>query len=293
MGETQELLQTARELLDKGDLKKAFSTFDKVVKADPQNADGHFGKAEAALGLPKYSIIDIAQFYRDAIKNDPENGYYYLTYGDFCLTNGLLKQAEENYVKAVELDPDNSVFYYNDLGYGYYNYGIMFLDRQLDMSHDDVIRNALRYLLKAYGLDEKLGLAYLEELSSTDSRTLVEPIRKKKEDELQKLKALDDSKEYEKQTTSEPDNPYNYLTYGQFCFTNGLLNPGEANFLKAIKIDPQNRFAYYNDLAANYFLCGIENYEKDLKDVITKNSLRYALRSIELSLDQAIKHLKT
>jgi tetratricopeptide (TPR) repeat protein len=291
MGEADELLKKARELLDKGDLKKAFSTFDKVIKLDSENADAHFGKAEAAVGIPKYSLIDVAMFYREAIKRDPENGYYYLTYGDFCLTNGLLKQAVENYEKAVELDPDNKVFYYNDLAYGYYKYGILFLDRQLDMEHEDVVKSSIEYFLKAFNLNEKDALNILNEISDKGIREVIEPVRKKEKEEQEKLKGIKEKSDYEKLIASEPTNPYNHLTFGQFCFSQGLLNLGESNFLQAIKIDPSNRFTYYNDLSPSYFTCGVENYGNDLKPAITKNSLRYALHSIELSPKQALQHI--
>ena len=291
MTEAEELLKKGREHLDKGELKKAFSTFDKLIKLDPENADGYFGKAEASVGLPKYSLIDIAQFYRDAIKHDPENGYYYLTYGEFCLSNGLLKQAEENYEKAVELDPDNAVFYYNDLAYGYYKNGILFLDRQLNMEYDDVVRNAISYFLKAFNLNSKEALEILNEVRDKGINKLLEPIREKEKEEHDKLKGIKEKDDFEKMIDAEPQNPYNYLTFGQFCFTNGLLNIGEGNFLKAIKIDPQNRFSYYNDLSPNYYFCGTEYYDKTLHPNIIKNSLRYALHSIELSPKQAIEHL--
>jgi tetratricopeptide (TPR) repeat protein len=291
MSEVEEELKKGRELLDKGELRKAFTTFDKVIKQDPKNADGYFGKAEAAVGLPKYSLIDIAQFYRQAIQNDPENGYYYLTYGDFCLSNGLLKQAVENYEKAIELDSDNAVFYYNDLAFGYYKYGLMFLDRQLNMSHEDVVKNALSYFLKAFKLNEKAALEILNEVTEVGINKLLEPVRVKESEEKEKLKNFNEINDFEKMISTEPQNPYNYLTFGQFCFTNGLLNIGETNFLKAIKIDPQNRFSYYNDLSPNYYTCGIENYDKDLQPTIVKNSFRYALHSIELSPRQAIEHL--
>ena len=292
MTEVTDMLKKGRELLDTGELKKAFSTFDKVIKLDPENADGHFGKAEASVGLPKYSLIDIAQFYREAIKHDPENSYFYLIYGEFCLSNGLLKQAVENYEKAVELDPENRVFYYNDLAYGYYRNGILFLDRQLDMSHDDVVRDSISYFLKGFELDKKQALKMLNEIKDKGINEIVETVRKKEKEEQDKLKNIKERDDYEKIIAKEPQNPYNHLTYGQFLFVNGFLNLGESNFLKAIKIDPSNRFSYYNDLSPNYYFCGSENYEKDLLPAITKNSFRYALHSIELSPTQAIEQLE-
>jgi tetratricopeptide (TPR) repeat protein len=291
VSEAEELMKKGQDQLNKGELKKAFSTFNKLLKIEPENADAHFGKAEAAVGLPKQSLMDVALYYREAIKRDPENAYFYLTYGEFCLSNGLLKQAEENYLKAIELDSENATFYYNDLAYGYYTNGLLFLDRQLNMEHDDVVKTAIGYFFKAFNLDEKSAMKILEEIKEVGINKLIEPVRQKEKDEESKLKSIKEKADYEKLISSEPDNPYNYLTFGQFCFTNGLLNIGEGNFLKAIKIDPGNRYAYYNDLSPNYYFCGVENYDKDLQPNITKNALRYALHSIELSPSQAIMKL--
>ena len=90
---------------------------DPFLKQEKNNAAAYFGKAEASVGVPKLSLIDVSKLYRDAIKLEPENPEYYLAYGAFCLENGLLKQAVEQYEKAAELDPESAPLFFNDLSF--------------------------------------------------------------------------------------------------------------------------------------------------------------------------------
>ncbi len=115
----EELIVHGYELIDEGEYKKADRTFKKVLKKDEKNAAAYLGRAEAAFGLPKLSLREVAKLYRDAIKYDPDNVDYYLSYGAFCLENGLLRQAVENYEKAASLDEESAPLFYNDLSLGY------------------------------------------------------------------------------------------------------------------------------------------------------------------------------
>ena len=153
MSDVDNMIIKAKDLLSSGEFEKAVKMFDKVIKTSPQNSVGYFGKAEASIGVPKFSIIEVAQLYKKAIELEPDNAFYYKSYGDFCLDNGLLTQAEEAYNSAVELDPDGAQFYYSDLAIGYYNSGMLFPERQLNMSEDDIAKKDLRYSVKALIMD--------------------------------------------------------------------------------------------------------------------------------------------
>ena len=161
MSDVNKMIIRAKDLLTEGEFNKAAKEFDKVVKAAPDNPVGYFGKAEASIGVPKFSIVEVAQLYKKAIELDPENAFYYKSYGDFCLDNGLLNQAEEAYDNAIKLDPEGARFYYSDLAIGYYNSGILFPERQLNLTEDDIARKALKYSLKALDIDEKRAIDLL------------------------------------------------------------------------------------------------------------------------------------
>lgn len=161
MSDVDKMIIQAKELLNEGEFAKAAKIFDKVIKSAPDNGVGYFGKAEASIGVPKFSVVEVAQLYKKAIDLEPDNPFYHKSYGDFCLDNGLLTQAEEAYSNAIKLDPEGAQFYYSDLAIGYYNSGMLFPERQLNMTEDDIAKKALTYSLKALKMDEKKAIELL------------------------------------------------------------------------------------------------------------------------------------
>lgn len=161
MSDVDKIIIKAKELLTEGEFDKAAKMFNKVIKEAPDSGVGYFGKAEASIGVPKFSIVEVAQLYKKAIELEPDNPFYHKSYGDFCLDNGLLTQAEDAYNSAVKLDPDGAQFYYSDLAIGYYNSGMLFPERQLNLTEDDIAKKALQYSLKALKMDEKKAIELL------------------------------------------------------------------------------------------------------------------------------------
>ena len=161
MSDVDKMIIKGKEMLSDGEFEKAARTFEKVIKAAPDNPVGYFGKAEASIGVTKFSIVDVAQLYKKAIQLDPANALYRKSYGDFCLDNGLLTQAEEAYSEAIKLDPEGAQYYYSDLAMGYYNSGMLFPERQLNLTEDDIAKKALEYSLKALNMDDKRAMELL------------------------------------------------------------------------------------------------------------------------------------
>ena len=271
--------------------------FNDALKDDPENSEAHFGKAEASLGLPKVTLIDIAKSYRDAIKFDSENVFYYTSYGDFCLENGLLKQAEENYLKAVELDPESSPLYFTDLALGYYKNGLLFLDRQLEMTELDVTKNAFGYICRALSIDDGRARSLLSEIVDKGEWTDDQPNEKGIKLEKKELEKLPELKDIESEIERDEMNPFGYLSLGQFCFDNNFLFTGEEQFLKAIEIAEEDGTDFYSDLAISYFLSGRRLIQdKKLEDIneeqLLKNSIKYFLKSLNLHPQKAIDAIK-
>lgn len=161
MSDVDKMIMQGKEMLIDGQFEKAARIFSKVIKAAPDNAVGYFGKAESSIGVPKFSMVEVAQLYKKAIEIDSDNALYHKSYGDFCLDNGLLSQAEEAYNGAIKLDPEGARYYYSDLAIGYYNSGLLFPERQLNMTEDDIARKALIYSLRALDMDEKRAIELL------------------------------------------------------------------------------------------------------------------------------------
>jgi len=93
------------------DYDTAYKAFDKATKADPSNAVAFFGKAEAALGVPKVEADEVMALYKKAIELDGENPQYRDALASFCVDLGRFNEAEEQYNAAARLDEENAPFY--------------------------------------------------------------------------------------------------------------------------------------------------------------------------------------
>src|SRR5256712_1374912 len=93
------------------DYDSAYKHFDKATKADPSNAIAFFGKAEAALGVPKVEADEILCLYKKAIELDGENPAYRDALASFCVDLRRFKAAEEQHNAEAQVDEYNAPFY--------------------------------------------------------------------------------------------------------------------------------------------------------------------------------------
>ncbi len=160
---TDKLMKQAYQLLGEGDYQKALSKFEKVTKVDPNNAEAWFGKAEAAVLVPKVKTEDILAAYKKAAELDPKNPMYHSSMGSFCVETGLFNDAEAAYKKAAELDPDNAPYYYSEFGVEYFKRAPVVMEAYMDDKTEEmVMKKALKYLLLSIGLDEAGALELLQ-----------------------------------------------------------------------------------------------------------------------------------
>src|SRR3972149_12214144 len=107
MASAEDEISAGEQALSRLDYEAAYKHFDKAIKSDPGTAVAHFGKAEAALGVPKVEAEEIVALYKRAIELDPENPQYLDAFASFCMDLGRFNEAEETYNKAAKLDPEN------------------------------------------------------------------------------------------------------------------------------------------------------------------------------------------
>jgi len=154
MEDADKLVAQGFELLNEGEYAKALSKFDKAIKADPDNPEAYYGKAEAAMLVPKISSEEVMGLYRKAIELDPGNPFYHSSLGAFCIEEGRFNEGEMAYCKAAELDPDNAPHYYSEFAVSYYRRAPEVMEQFLDEQGLEAIkRKALTYLLKSIDLD--------------------------------------------------------------------------------------------------------------------------------------------
>lgn len=163
MEETDKIMKQAYQHLNDGDYPKALSKFEKATKADPNNPEAWFGKAEAAVLVPKVKIEDILAAYKKAAELDPKNPLYYSSMGSFCVEAGLFNDAEAAYKKASEHDPDNAPYYYSEFAVEYFRRAPVVMEAYMDDKTEEmVLKKSLKYLLLAIGLDEDGALELLQ-----------------------------------------------------------------------------------------------------------------------------------
>ncbi|MDP7266127.1 MAG: hypothetical protein QGH39_11285 [Candidatus Thermoplasmatota archaeon] len=288
----ESLIEEGFTNVEDGKYKKAIKTFDKVIKQAPNNPLGYFGKAEASVGDTRLSLMDLSKLYRKATELEPQNDQYLSAYADFCLTNGLLDKGAELYEKVAELVPESSPAIYIDLAYGYYNYGMLFLQRQPGKEKEDIYRESFAYLKKGLGLGEGEAMAHLEKLvkfEENDKDGMLELSFGEKLFENE-MKAIENNPQLGKLNAmcSNSKDPLTLLEFGQEFFFAGLPLTGEKYYLEAVGMDEEMGFEIYNDLASLLYMAGGEMVERgdiaeDETDEITAKSLYYSIRSMKLS----------
>ncbi len=152
--DAQKQIEKANMQLASGDYKKSFNTLKKLTKENPDIAEAWFGMAEAAIGIPKLTIQEIASYYQKACDLAPEEPLYFASYGNFCFENGILKKGEECFQKAAEIDEDNSSVYLSDLATSYFFSAKRFRNHYPNMTDEEILKTSLKYILLAFDIDK-------------------------------------------------------------------------------------------------------------------------------------------
>ncbi|HEY5605314.1 MAG TPA: hypothetical protein VIL45_02200 [Thermoplasmata archaeon] len=151
-----EEIAAGEQALSQLDYDSAYRHFDKATKADPKNAVAFFGKAEAALGVPKAEAEEVLGLYKKAIELDGENPQYRDALASFCVDLGRFNDAEEQYNAAAKLDEENAPFYWSEFAIQYARKAPVIMEQFLDDNTKDMIRTkALTYALKALGIEKE------------------------------------------------------------------------------------------------------------------------------------------
>ncbi len=149
-------ISAGEQALGQLDYDAAYKHFDKATKADPANAVAFFGKAEAALGVPKVEPDEILGLYKKAIDLDGENPQFRDALASFCVDLGRFNDAEEQYNAAAKLDEENAPFYWSEFAIQYARKAPLVMEQFLDDKTRDMIRQkALTYALRALGIEKE------------------------------------------------------------------------------------------------------------------------------------------
>ncbi|MFW3146662.1 MAG: hypothetical protein ACMUIE_07610 [Thermoplasmatota archaeon] len=162
--EAQKILEKANIQLASGEYQKSFNTLKKLVGGEPDVAEAYFGMAEAAVGIPKLKIQDIASYYQKACDLSPDNALYFATYGNFCFESGILKKGEECFLRAAEIDEENSALYLSDLATTYYFSARNFKHMYPKMTDDEILQTSLKYIMMAFNINKDQAVSLISKL---------------------------------------------------------------------------------------------------------------------------------
>jgi len=156
MAGADEEIQAGERALSALDYSEAYKHFDKASKADPKNPVAWFGKAEAALGLPKMEADEILSFYKKAVELEPEQPQFLEALASFSMDMGRFNDAETFYNKAAEVDAENAAYYWSEFAVNYKAKAPVAMEQFLDdKTRDMIAQKALTYALKAITLTKE------------------------------------------------------------------------------------------------------------------------------------------
>jgi len=163
-----QLLEKAGVQLASGEFEKSFRTYRKATEIDPASAPAYFGMAEASMGIPKKTVQEVALLYQKACDLAPENALYYATYGTFCFENGILKKGEECFLKASEIDEENSSLYLSELATSFYHSAVENREKYPNMADDDIRKTALKYILQSFDITKEKAKKLIDDIELED-----------------------------------------------------------------------------------------------------------------------------
>lgn len=162
--DVQKALDKANMQLASGEYTKSYNTLKKLTKSYPETAEAWFGMAEASMGIPKLTLQEVASFYQKACDLAPENPLYFATYGNFCFENGILKKGEECFIRASQIDEENSSMYLSDLATSYFFSAKNFRNHYPNMTDDEILKTSLVYIMQAFNIDKSKAKELIDKM---------------------------------------------------------------------------------------------------------------------------------
>lgn len=160
--EARKVIEKANIQLASGEFQRSYNTLKKLIREEPDIAEAYFGMAEAAVGIPKLTVQDIASNYQKACDLAPDNALYQASFGNFCFENGILKKGEECFIRAAEIDEENSALYLSDLATSYFFAAKNFKNMYPAMKEDDIVQKSLKYIMMAFNIGKEKAKSLID-----------------------------------------------------------------------------------------------------------------------------------
>ena len=151
----EKALDKANIQLASGEFQKAYNSFKRIAKKNPDISKAYFGMAESSMGIPKLTIQEIASYYQKACNLEPDNSFLFASFGNFCFENGILKKGEECFIRASEIDEENAALYLSDLATSYFHSAHKFKNMYPNLTEDDIVSVSLKYILLSFNISKE------------------------------------------------------------------------------------------------------------------------------------------
>lgn len=263
--EAQQELMQAIQNYQKGDLKKASETLEKLKSTFSNSDQVHALLGSVYFGLKKYK--EALRSFQEAVRLNPNNKEALVGMGSAEKARGRLDHAETNFKKALKLFPNAPELHYNlgdlFLGQAKTNDAIKSFEKAYELNKDLfpalVQLSSIFYGLKAYEKTEHyLGLllekdpnnqALIDRLNEVRGFLKKEKVDGAKESKLKSSKPTvrtEEALEWQNSFGIEPDNVQDLLSLGHLFTEQSKHTEAERVYQHILKVEPDNRNAKHS-----------------------------------------------
>ncbi|XP_061891992.1 protein O-mannosyl-transferase TMTC2 [Entelurus aequoreus] len=210
------LYNLGKQLHEQGYQEEALSVFKEAVKKmprqfAPQSLYNMMGEAYMRLN----KLAEAEHWYRESLRAKPDHIPAHLTYGKLLAMTGQKSEAEKYFLKAIQLDPTK--------GNCYMHYGQFLLEESRLLEAAAMAKKAAR--LDSGEFDVVFSAAHMLRQASLNEAA---------------------EKYYGQAASLRPNYPAALMNLGAILHLNGKLQEAEANYLRALRLKPDDAITQSN-----------------------------------------------
>ncbi|XP_061773927.1 protein O-mannosyl-transferase TMTC2 [Nerophis ophidion] len=210
------LYNLGKQLHEQGHQEEALSVFKEAVKKmprqfAPQSLYNMMGEAYMRLN----KLAEAEHWYRESLRAKPDHIPAHLTYGKLLAMTGQKSEAEKYFLKAIQLDPTK--------GNCYMHYGQFLLEESRLLEAAEMAKKAAR--LDSGEFDVVFSAAHMLRQASLNEAA---------------------EKYYGQAASLRPNYPAALMNLGAILHLNGKLQEAEANYLRALRLKPDDAITQSN-----------------------------------------------
>ncbi|XP_061679226.1 protein O-mannosyl-transferase TMTC2 [Syngnathoides biaculeatus] len=210
------LYNLGKQLHEQGQQEEALSIFKQAIQKmprqfAPQSLYNMMGEAYMRLN----KVTEAEHWYRESLRAKPDHIPAHLTYGKLLATTGQKSEAERYFLKAIQLDPTK--------GNCYMHYGQFLLEESRLLEAAEMAQKAAHF--DSGEFDVVFSAAHMLRQASLNAAA---------------------EKYYGQAANLRPNYPAALMNLGAILHLNGKLQEAEANYLRALRLKPDDTITQSN-----------------------------------------------